>query len=275
MPRGLTDAAPPAQRGEAQRGSSRAGTRAATGLGDPHTSRVPPRDPRAPRRLLRLCDPSIVPVVSGDSTVRTATLAQWRPGMWSSAEGCRRRRRPYPPCRTGGGGTRGALPVVTPHSQPSEAPVALEPQTQPPSPSAVRVSGPWAGGAAPRLLMDHAQRPHDGQAALVLPNRHLPGVMPSPTPAVCGPSCPHPTCLSPPANLMGCHLCALRYRRVCPWPPCPDSPGWGLRTQPCSQGGRGFPQLVLAGPPEASCVLLACRGRSCKRPGCKTTWRLS
>ena len=43
--------------------------------------------------------------------------------------------------------------------------------------------------------------------------------------------------------------------------------GWGLRTQPCSQGGTGLPRLVLAGPPEAGCVLLACRSRSCKRPG--------
>ena len=60
--------------GEAQRGSSRAGTGAATGLGDPHTSHVPPRDPRALGRLLRLCDPSIVPVVSGDSTVSNTTL---------------------------------------------------------------------------------------------------------------------------------------------------------------------------------------------------------
>lgn len=89
--------------GEAQRVSSRAGTGAATGLGDPHTSHVPPRDPHAPGRLLRLRDPSIVPVVSGDSTVPTATLVQRRPGMWSSAEGHRHRQRPYPPCRTGGG----------------------------------------------------------------------------------------------------------------------------------------------------------------------------
>ena len=40
--------------------------------------------------------------------------------------------------------------------------------------------------------MDHAQHPRDGQAAPVLPNRHLPGVMPSPTPAVCGPFLPSP-----------------------------------------------------------------------------------
>lgn len=67
--------------------------------------------------------------------------------------------------------------------------------------------------------MDHAQRPHDGQAPLVLPNCHLlreavpraEGSHPAPPRLSAVLSHPHPTCLSLPVKLMGCHItCALR-----------------------------------------------------------------
>ena len=101
--------------------------------------------------------------------------------------------------------------------------------------------------------------------------------MPSPTQAVCSPFLPlaHLPFSTRQADRVSRHLQTPRDRRVPPLPPGPDSPGWELRTQPCSQGGAGFPHLVLAGPPEAGCVLLACRGHSCKRPGCEVMWRLS
>ena len=67
--------------------------------------------------------------------------------------------------------------------------------------------------------MDHAQHPRDGQAPLVLPNRHLLGEAvpraeescPAPPLLSAVLSHPHPTCLSLPVKLMGCHVtCALR-----------------------------------------------------------------
>lgn len=92
--------------GEAPRGSSRAGTGTTPGLGgSTHLLCSPQETHVPPGRLLRLGDPSLVPAVSRDSTVPTATLGQWRPGTWSSTEGCRRHQQPHLPCRMGGGDT--------------------------------------------------------------------------------------------------------------------------------------------------------------------------
>lgn len=91
--------------GEVRRGSSRAGTRTTPGLGGSTHLLCSPKRPMCPREAPETWCPSLVPVVSGDSTVPTATLGQRRPGTWSSTEGCRRRQWPHSPCRTGGGGT--------------------------------------------------------------------------------------------------------------------------------------------------------------------------
>lgn len=134
--------------------------------------------------------------------------------------------------------------------------------------------------------MDHAQRPHDGQAPLVLPNCHLlreavpraEGSHPAPPRLSAVLSHPHPTCLSLPVKLMGCHItCALRGTGASLPCPCAQTFLAGISglSPALRGGGAGFPRLVLAGPPEAGCVLLACRGHSCKRPGCKTMWRPS
>lgn len=67
--------------------------------------------------------------------------------------------------------------------------------------------------------------------------------MPSPTQAVCSPFLPlaHLPFSTRQATGVSRHLQTPRDRRVPPLPPGPDSPGWDLRTQPCSQGGRRLP----------------------------------